>query len=122
MEAVILHNVRLSFKNFALMSSSLLFQSTRYVMLKEGKSHIPFVSEQAHKMYCSIMVKSSMPAHNETLHSNKSIIFMEHSLMLKALIYKGMLDILNLALFLEKVYIQVSLNLDTKVIIKSGTS
>ena len=44
MEAVILHNVRLSFQNFALMSSSLLFQSKRYVMLHDGKSLMPFVS------------------------------------------------------------------------------
>ena len=74
MEAVSLHNVRLSFKNFALMISNILFQSTRYVMLHDGKSHMPFVSEQAHNMYCSIMVKSNMPAHKVNLHSNMRII------------------------------------------------
>ena len=40
----------------------------KIVMLHGGKSHTPFVSEQAHNIYCSIMVKSSMPAHNEALH------------------------------------------------------
>ena len=44
MEAVILHNVRLSFQNFALMSKRLFFQSKRYVMLHDGKSLMPFVS------------------------------------------------------------------------------
>ena len=56
------------------MSSSLLFQSTRYVMLYDGKSHITFVSVQAHDMYCSIMVKSSMPALYKAPHSNKMMI------------------------------------------------
>ena len=78
--------VRLSCQNFPFMSSSLRFQSTRYVMLHDGKSHMPFVLDHAHNMYCSIMVESNMPANKVTLYLNIRLIlnsiFLNHSVML----------------------------------------